>query len=289
MRDHVQLVRTSQPPEQHLERGHGVATLRFAAAEGRTHLADLYQKTPCRVLFPRPEPAELLSAVLLTTSGGLTGGDSLRLAIEALPEARAVVTTQAAEKIYRARDGEARINVELDVHPGAWLEWLPQETILFEGSRLRRSTEARVAPGGRLLAGEMVTFGRSARGERFTRGLLHDGWRLRRGSRLAWADALHLEGEIAAALDHPAGLDGAQAAATLLYAGDDAADWLERARALLADAASRAAATIVGGILLARLFGRDASLVRQDFIRLATGLRAAIIGLPPRMPRVWAI
>jgi urease accessory protein len=252
-------------------------------------LAHLHQKTPCRVLFPRPETGDIPAAVLLTTSGGLTGGDSLRIAIEASPEAHAVVTTQAAEKIYRARDGEAAIEVALEVHPGAWLEWLPQETILFDRAHLRRRTSARVAPGGRLLAGEIVIFGRRARGERFAEGLLHDSWRVRRGGVLAWADALHLEEDIARTLDHPAGFDRAVAVATLVYVGDDASDRLDLARALLAESAGRAGATIVGGLLLVRLLGRDARLLREDFMRLCKGLRAALAGLPARMPRVWAI
>ncbi len=291
MRDDVQHFGLAEIPlEQRLERCHGVAELAFARANaGRgAVLRRLYQQTPCRVLFPRAEEGDLLSAVLLTTSGGLTGGDSLALSIEALAGASASVTTQAAEKIYRSLESDARVEVALGVGEGAWLEWLPQETILFEGARLLRWNEVTLAPGGRLLAGEMLTFGRSARGERLTRGRLHDAWRVRRGGRLVWADALHLEGDMGRLIDHPAGCDGAAAVALLVYAADDAASWLDAARDLLAQASSRAAASVVNGVLLARLIGREALAVREDFAHLAKSLRAAIAGLPPRLPRVWA-
>jgi urease accessory protein len=290
MRDRVRLVPAIQPLEQRLERCHGVAELAFASAgEGRgAALRHLYQKTPCRVLFPRIEAGDLPTAVLLTTSGGLTGGDSIALSVEALPGAAATVTTQAAEKIYRALAGDVAITLSLRVGAGAWVEWLPQETILFEGARLARRSEAVVAPGGRLMAGEMLVFGRRARGERFARGRLHDAWRLRRGTELVWADALHFEGEVGRLIAHPAGGDGAAALALLLYVADDAASWLEPARDILAGSSCRAAATVVNGVLLARLIGREAQSVREGLAHLAASLRAAIAGLPARLPRVWA-
>ena len=115
---------------------------------------------------------------------------------------------------------------------GAWLEWLPQETILFDGARLVRRIAADLAPGARLLAAETLVFGRAARGERFTRGLLHEGWRLSRGGPLVWADALRLEDDVARRLASPAGFGGALALATALYVGEDAAALLPAARAL---------------------------------------------------------
>jgi len=289
MRDEVQLAAVSPSPEGRLERSHGAAELCLAHGEGGTAIRQLYQKTPCRLLFPRVEAGDCLTAVLLTTTGGLTGGDSLALAFAAERNAAATLTTQAAEKIYRSLGSDARIALSLRAAEGAWLEWLPQETILFEGARLARRAEADVALGGRLLAGEMVVLGRTARGERLSYGRLHDAWRVRRGGRLVWADALHLDGALAPLLAHPAGCDGAIAVATLLYAADDAPRWLEAARDFLGNALSHAAATVVNGVLLARLIGREAQAVREDFAHLACSLRQAIAGFPARLPRVWAV
>jgi urease accessory protein len=289
VRDNAQLARAPEPLEHLLERASGAAEVSFGSRGGETVVRHLYQRTPCRVLFPRIDERDLPTGVLLTTCGGLTGGDRLTLSFEVLPGARAVFTTQAAEKIYRALALDAAIDVSLAVGEHGWLEWVPQETILFDGARLVRRTEADVAPGGRLLAGEIVVFGRTAHGERFTRGRLFDDWRVRRGGRLVWADALRLAGDVTATLAHPAGFDSAVAIATLVYVADDAASWLETARGLLDDDACRGGATVVNGVLIARLLGRDARRLRNSFAHIFAGLRSTIMGLPAAMPRVWGL
>ena len=270
-----------------LERGDGCAELRFERRGGATALARLFQRSPCRILFPNAASDDLPVAVMVTTSGGLAGGDRLRLEVEAGPGAAAVTTAQAAEKIYRSLGPETRLEIALTVDAGAWLEWLPQETILFEGARLVRRTVADVAEGGRLLACEMTVFGRTARGERFTRGLLGDRWSVRRGGALAWADALLLEHGIAERLASPFGFDGATAIATALYVGPDAAALLPLARALALDGEARAGASLVNGVLLARFLGRDARDVREHLAAYLSHLRRAAAGLPAMMPRVW--
>src|SRR5215469_14189595 len=164
-----------------LQRGDGAVMVAFARRGNASVLADLYQRTPCRVLFPQAPDGEPPTAVLLTTSGGLTGGDRVSIVAEVGAGAAATVTSQAAEKIYRSLGPAAAVRVELKVEEGGWLEYLPQETILFDGARLERRTSASVAPGGRLLACETLVFGRFAYGETFTRGLLHDGWRVTSG------------------------------------------------------------------------------------------------------------
>lgn len=270
-----------------LQRGDGAAELVFARRGRATALAHLYQHDPCRVLFPRPEPGDPVTAVLLTTSGGLAGGDRLRVAATVRDGAAATVTSQAAEKVYRSLGDDCRLSVTLDVGADAILEWLPQEAILFDGARLRRRTEVRMAPGGRLLACEMLVFGRRASGERYTRGLAFDAWRVWRGGRLVWADALRVDGDVAARLDRRAAFDGAQAMATAIYVGADAGRHLETARALAGEAAGKAAATVLDGLLLARFLGREAATVRSDLVRYLGGLRHAVAGWPARLPRVW--
>ena len=272
---------TTTAPHPRLQRGDGAAEIVF----GRERLARLYQRTPCRVLFPLPEPGDLPIAALLTTSGGLAGGDRLSLGVTLEDGARAVITTAAAEKVYRSLGPDATVTVSLAAGDGAWLEWLPQETILFDGARLVRRIAADLAPGARLLAAETLVFGRAARGERFTRGLLHESWRLRRGGTLVWADALRLEDDVARRLASPAGFGGALALATALYVGEDAAALLPAARALAE--AGEGAATLVNGVLLARFLGPRPEMVRRALTRYVAGLRHAASGLPAALPRLW--
>jgi urease accessory protein len=265
-----------------LERGDGAAEVAFT----QTGLARLYQRTPCRVLFPAAEPDDIPVAALLTTSGGLAGGDRLSIAVAAEACARATIATAAAEKVYRSPGADTRVAVSLRAERSAWLEWLPQESILFDGARLVRSLTLDVAPGARLLAAETFVFGRIARGERFAHGLLHETWRVRCGGTLVWADALRLTGDVAAMLARPAAFAGADALATALYVGEDATSLLETARDLAAGDTCRGGATVVNGILLARFLGGAAS-VRAAVMRYVAGLRQKAAGLPPRLPRLW--
>ena len=200
------------------------------------------------------------------------------------------MTTQAAEKVYRSLGADCRVEVELAAAAGSWLEWLPHETILFDGARLDRVTRVEHAPGARVLAGEMMVFGRRAHGETLTRGRLRDAWEVRRQGRLMWADALAVAGDIAAVLAAPACFAGAAAVATAIYVGVGSSDALSLARDLTAGSSvgeMAAAVTCVAGVLICRWLGRDALALRQAVGRFWAAFRQRVGGLPPELPRVW--
>jgi urease accessory protein len=276
----------------------GVAEIGFALRDGATRLTHLYQRNPMRVLFPAAEPGDAGLAVLLTTSGGLVAGDHIRIAIRLDLGAVAHVTAAAAEKIYRSTGATTAIAQEISVESGAWLEYLPPETILFDGARLRRHTTIALAPGAGFLGGGILVFGRRARGECFTHGFLHDEWQISRAGTLAWGDALHLDGNIAALMADPASFDGAAACATLILAppqGSSPGDprgLIAGARTVLQQSPSpglRAGVTAVGGLLVARWLGPDPPALRRGFADLSCHLRAAAVGLPARLPRLWHV
>lgn len=275
----------ASPSEPPLSRMHGKAEIVFTPAG----LGRLYQRAPLRVLFPTPPEGEPLHASLVTTSGGLTGGDRIELAVTAEPGARGQVAASAAEKLYRSTGPDTCIDIQLTAGDGSWLEVLPQETILFQSSRLRRATRLEVSGEARVLAGEMLVFGRTARGERLTEGLAREAWEVRRDGRLVWADALHLEGDIGRLLDSPAGLGGATACASLVHVGPDAAELLGPLRAVLEPYEGRAGATLVNGLLSARWLDTDAQRLRRSFGEAWAELRHLAAGLPRRLPRLWEI
>jgi len=272
------------------QRVDGEARIAFRGdADGRTTLADLYQRAPCRVMFPETEPDEPRQAVLLTTSGGLTGGDRTNVTVTIEAGAQATLTTQAAEKIYRALPGtgDARVEVKMQVGPTAWGEWLAQETIVFEGSRLRRAFAADVAPSGRLLAVESIVFGRTAMGEHFDTGLLHDAWRIRRGGKLIWADALHMEGDVRQLRSAPFGFGTSVACSSVLYVGADATQQLAKARGILGECSVPCGVTSLDGVMIARIMSDDAVQLRAAVMQLIAEIRRAAVALPARLPRVW--
>ncbi|MBR0670994.1 urease accessory protein UreD [Neoroseomonas soli] len=273
--------RRADAPPTH-QRSRGGAALRFALARGETRLADLHQASPMRILFPTPEPGEPPLAALVNTAGGLAGGDEVAVSIEAGPGTHAVISTPAAEKVYRSLGAETRIEARLQVGAGAMLEWLPQETILFDGARLARRLEVDLAPGATLLLAEMLVFGRHARGEVLREGSLLDTWRVRRGGALLWADGLALGEGMRERLDDPFGFAGAEACATLLAASETP---LQAAR----DAArgAGAAATLPRpGLLLLRWLGAAAA-VREGLGATIRLLRGQVLGSAPVLPRLW--
>lgn len=273
-----------------LPRMDGLADVAFAQREGKTRLADLDQRSPLRVLFPRVETGEPPLAAVTTVSGGLVGGDRLKTAVKVGDEAKAVAVGQAAEKVYRSTGPDSIVETGLTVGKEAWLEWLPQETILFDGARLSRKTVANVGPGGRLLAGECLVFGRLARGEIMRSGLVRDRWEVRQDGRLVWADALLVEDNILATLDALSGFGGARAYATAVYVGPDVASYLDTAKELVAACHNvRSGATCVGGVLVARWLSEDPLALRRGFETYWMTMRELAGGLPARLPRLWYI
>jgi urease accessory protein len=271
-----------------LPRAEGRLEVAFRRAPGgRTALARLHQQGSAKARLPRPLDGEAPELVMINLAGGVTGGDVLHQAVAWQPGAHAVATTQAAEKIYRASPGAppAAVDNVLSVSAGAVAEWLPQETILFDGAKLRRGLSATLAADARLLAAEALVFGRTATGETVRRGWLQDGWRLRIGGRLAFADGLRFDGEVQAVLDRPAVAGGGRALATVVYAGPDAERLLAPARAALADG-TLAAVSRLGPVLVARFIAADGDALRPALAGYLAALRRAA-GLGTTLPKLW--
>jgi urease accessory protein len=272
----------------------GAAEIGFARRDGISRLAQLYQRDPLRVLFPAPAAGDPPVAVIVTTSGGLVAGDRLDIRVELAPGATAHVTASAAEKVYRSTGRTTTIRQTLAIGPGAALEFLPPETILFDGARLQRETVIDLAPGSAFLGGDIVVFGRRARGERFANGFLREVWELRRNGYLVWGDALHLDDDVGRIIDDPACFDGAAAFATMIFSppAGDVRSLLDGARVVQGVCATtglRAGATTIAGAVIARWLASDAAVLRRAYADLACHFRSAALGLPPRLPRVWHV
>ena len=262
------------PDLQPLQRAKGCGRISVTAAG----LERLYQDGCGKIRLPR---AERLEAVLINSSGGLTGGDRLEWAAEVGASARLTLSSQACEKVYRARDGRAETHVSLTVGEDARLDWLPQETILFDGGGLARHLEADLAPGARLLAVEAVVLGRTAMGETVRTGELSDRWRIRRDGRLTFADDLRIAGPMAAVGDRAPVLAGARAFASILLVAEDAQRFLAPLRAALGPFGG---ASAFDGKLFARVTASDGFALRQALLPALEILRD---GEP--LPRVWRI
>ena len=265
-----------------LPRMEGSVRLAFACRGGTTHIDVLHQAGAARARFPKSVPGAPPEAVLLNMAGGLTGGDRMDVEVALADGAEATLTTAAAEKIDRARDDEAsEIRVRLALGAGARLTWLPQATILFKGSQLNRHTEVELAGDATFLAVESLIFGRKAMGEELHHGTCRDAWHIRRDGTLVFADAFRVRGAIATALDRPATLAGARAAAMLIYVATDAGSRLAAVRAMLDGAQSVAGVSAWNGLLVVRAFASDGRTLQADIAPLVR-----VLGGRP-LPRLW--
>ena len=256
-----------------------VVVKRFGA---ETVLDELRQVGCLKARFPRRIVPGWMDMVMLNTGGGVAGGDRLDLAFGIGAGGRATIAAQAAERFYRARvaDAPSRVRTRLTVEAGASLEWLPQETILFDRCALDRRLEVDLAADACFLGVETVVFGRTAMGEQVRQGWLRDLIRVRHGGSLLLHDAIRLDGEVAAALARPAVGGGARVVATMVYVAPDAAARLDAVRAALEPA--EAGASVWNGMLVARILGADSASVRGTVVAALNVLRD---NRP--LPRVW--
>jgi urease accessory protein len=258
----------------------GRIALSVAAAADGSRRERVHEAGALRVRFPNVTRKDTLDAVIVNTAGGMTGGDRFDIDVAVGAGARLTVTTAAAEKVYRSLGPDTRISVRLDVGPGAALAWLPQETILFDRVRLRRSIEVDLAPDASLLLAEGVVFGRSAMGETVIHGHFLDRWRVRANGALVFAESLHLDGAIAQRLaERAVAGNGVAIAGVLKLPGDDKA--VAAVRALEKDFAGEVGVSAWNGLAVARLVAPDGAALHHDLIGVLTAL-----GDTP-LPRLW--
>jgi urease accessory protein len=232
-----------------------------------------------RIRFPAA-CADAPEAVLLNTAGGVAGGDhfAVDLALEA--GTRLVVTTAAAEKVYRSLGTDARVEVTASLADGAELTWLPRETIVFDRARLRRTITVALAPDARLLLAETVVFGRTAMGETVREGIFADRWRVRRDGRLIFAENFCIDGAVGDRLGETAVAAGRTALGTVLLTPGGEAE-AEAVRSAATAFRGEVGISAWNGIVLARLAARDGAALRHDLVVLLStlGRRA--------LPRIW--
>jgi urease accessory protein len=273
------------------QRAFGRLRVAFERRGDLTALAVLRQEGCLKARHPRPEPGSIAETVLLNTSGGITGGDDLGLDIRAGAGTRLVVTTQAAERLYRATAGSppATIRTQLQAEADATLEWLPQETIIFDACRADRTLSVDLAPSARFVGVESLLFGRQASGETIRTAWFTDRIRIRQGGALLLHDATRIAGDAAGLMARAGTFGDARAMATIVAVGPEAEAAVPLLRAALGDGtlpegALEAGVSAWNGLVLARLLATDGARLRQAVITALGILRDAA-----PLPRDWRL
>ena len=245
-----------------------------AAAPGGSRRGRVHEAGSLRVRFPNGQSQAALDAVIVNTAGGMTGGDRFTIDIQVGAGATLTVTTAAAEKIYRSLGPDTEIAIKLGVAPGGSLRWLPQETIVFDGVRLRRAIDVDLARDTNLLLAEACVFGRSAMGEVVTDGSIFDRWRVRAGGAFVLAETLRLDDKIAQRLAQRATAAEGVAVASVIKipsSDDDAA----AVRTLQEQFAGEVGVSAWNGLAMARLVAADGAALRRDLVAVLTALGGA--------------
>jgi urease accessory protein len=244
-------------------------------------IRDLRQAGSLKALFPRTA-TDALDLVFLNTAGGMTGGDVFEIETSAERGSRLTVTTQAAERIYGAVGPvPARLKTCLDIAQGARLDWLPQETILFDQAALRRTLDVNLAADATFLMVEPLIFGRKTMGEAVRTGYFADDVRVRRDGALVFADAVRLSGDMHTTLQGAATTRGSIAFASVLYVAPDAEVYVKPLQTMLP--ASGGVSLIREGVLFARIMAPDSYDLRHILCPVMSRLHGGAL------PKTWML
>src|SRR5262245_9287289 len=281
-------VLAGNPSNKDLQRAEGSVRIVLSGSENGTRITDIFQQGPIRIMFPRTGNGAVEEAVLVNTAGGIAGGDRLECDVTALANTSIAVTSQAAEKVYRALNEPARIGTKLKVCEAAKVAWLPQETIVFNSARLCRETEIELSSGAELLALEWLVLGRVAHGEKVIDGHITDSCRVKKDGRLIWADSFRATDVMFPHLHRKALLSNCKTVGTLIYFGPDLDRRLEFLRNVVPSLECHCAATSVGGLIVVRFAAEVASDLRLGLRSFLQQFSRELGPGPFRVPKMWS-
>jgi urease accessory protein len=269
----------------------GNLELNYSNYLGATQLIRGLVKAPLKVQRPfYPEGQEICHTVILHTAGGIVGGDRLLQKIHLQENTRALITTAAATKIYRSNGRRSQQEVVIKIDAAAHLEWLPHETIVFDGAIYQQQMRIELAPGATCLLWEINRFGRTARGEKFVSGEWRSRLEIWQEGKPLWIDRQWLPGneEI---FNAPNGLAGKAIAGSLIWLGKPISEEIiSRARDLWQERAGKGQIGVTstqGNGLLCRYRGNSTSEVKNWFVDIWQLLRLSYFELNTNKSRVW--
>ncbi|MDF5721769.1 MAG: urease accessory protein UreD [Rhizonema sp. PD37] len=272
-----------------LSNWHGKLNLVYAHNQGKTALIYNQNQAPLKVQRPfYPEGQEVCHSVILHTAGGVVGGDRLSSNFHLQPNAQVLITTAAASKIYRSNGTQARQSIEVHVAENACLEWLPQETIVFNGAIYRQDLRVELATGSCWLGWEITRFGRSARGEKFLLGEWRSHTEIWQQGVPLWIDRQWLPGS-EEVFHSPHGLFGKPIVGSLVWVGQPISSSIVEKALSLWHGEGEAGVTRLEHGLLCRYRGSQTQEVRNWFISVWQLLRQLFLVRSHCVPRVWQI
>ena len=256
------------------------ATGQLSFHMSQKRISRMYQSGSAKLMLPKTY-SDMIEAVILNTSGGMTDGDVLSIDVRA-EGCPLVMTTQTAERVYRSGGTKpAKVKINLSVSDTADLHWLPQETILFNDSKFERTLTVNLSSCSNFLCTETIVLGREAMGENICDCELIDNWRVFRDGNLFHAESFRLSNEVNKIIAAPAGCNGARLLSTILYVGNNVDQVAERLAELIKQTASDCAVSCWNDRFVIRLVSAHSASARKDIERILLAVRQQ------PLPRVW--
>ncbi len=262
---------------------HAHLQLSFERREQKTILSQRKHTGPLTIQRPFYPEGGLCHVYLLHPPGGVVASDRLHINIHAQPAAQALITTPAAAKFYRSAGATAEqcVNIQVDNH--ATVEWLPQETILFEGSKLHSSINVSLHDSCAFIGWEILVFGRPACGEAFNKGEATLDWRVIQNNRPLLLEHMLLDKQ---AFHARWGLNGQPVCATMLALSANQ-QALEAVRSIIGDTPGQGV-TLIDDLLICRALNDKTEPVRRFFETVRQTIRPALLQRDNCTPRIWA-
>jgi urease accessory protein len=270
------------PPHELIrhQRASGRGECFVKSRDGKSVIDRLWQQGCSKLRLPKAANGDF-EVVMINSSGGLTGGDRLDWAFTAADNCTMTITTQACEKVYASLGGPAHVDTEISVGANGHINWLPQETILFNEAELSRKLEVNLAFAATALLVEPVLLGRLAMNETLLTGQIHDQWNIFQNGQLIHAERFILGPDVERCRAQSAVLKGAQAYATVLLVDPLAEQLLDKARAIIGD---QGGASFWNGKLLARVVDDDGYQLRKRLMPLVS-----LLNKQAALPKCWSI
>jgi urease accessory protein len=262
--------------------------LRLGPRHGGTRILERVHEGPLLVQRPfYPEADGRCHAYIVHPPGGVVGGDRLAVRVDVTDGGQALLTTPSATRLYRDGGRSATVSQHLTVSDGSTLEWLPQETIAFDGSHARLATSVILEPEATYLGWDVLCLGRPASGEDYALGDMSQRLEIRREGRLLIDERLVIDAA-GPELRAPWGLGRHTTLANLVAVvpGEVPVHLLASVRAIL-PASGLAAVTRVSGALVVRALCDSARDAHELLRAVWQVTRPALIGREPVAPRIW--
>ena len=252
----------SDVPATPLNRANGSVRLSIKPKGNKSGIETLYQAGALKAVFPRTPD---MTCVLVNTAGGITGGDQFSTQAHVLPGAKLTLTTQAAERAYRARPHETgTVRTTLCADETATLRWLPQETILFDRCNLNRCLTVKLTGQADALIVEPMIFGRAAMGENQIDGSVRDRIEIFQDDQPIYIDSWSMSGDLSAQMARPAIGGGSTTLASLIWVSPQAETSLDAVRTLLPESAG--ASLRAPNMLCVRMLAKDGYNMRKSLL-----------------------